>query len=473
MGQLTNSLRLAAARAFTPTLRVAATAAVCGLLMAGGALAAATPETTPATPTTTTTPVTSTASTTPAVDPAQTPPADQKSKEDDQKPKDNASSQPASQFSGVINAVGVPQVKGPDGKPLSGQAPNFDAVIFAPYDPAYTPFSITVVNPRDKAALALSAKKRFIPAAGEENEKVLAKRDRIVIDVDKPVGASKITQIVKIVRPVDPGAVAWTIFGVTAALLAVVYLASGGRPTRFITGHDGRMSNSQFQLALWFGVVAIAYGSMLLLRFLVLGADFIGGISLTNNVLMLTGLSAVTFGGAKLVATQKQDAAAAKAAENSTKAAETAKTTAEAAQTVVTAAAGLDATDPAAAKANVAAQEAITSAAQTTAIAAQLAETAANTPTAAEAQPKIAAKPRFMDLFQNGQGETDLGDFQMVLISVVAAGIFAVSSVHAMLMLHIATDITLPDVDSALLATFGLGQGAYLVKKAVLPPEKG
>ncbi len=294
-----------------------------------------------------------------------------------------------------------------------------------------------------------------------------------MIDVDKPVGASKITQIVKIVRPVDPGAVAWTIFGVTAALLAVVYLASGGRPTRFITGHDGRMSNSQFQLALWFGVVAIAYGSMLLLRFLVLGADFIGGISLTNNVLMLTGLSAVTFGGAKLVATQKQDAAAAKAAENSTKAAETAKTTAEAAQTVVTAAAGLDATDPAAAKANVAAQEAITSAAQTTAIAAQLAETAANTPTAAEAQPKIAAKPRFMDLFQNGQGETDLGDFQMVLISVVAAGIFAVSSVHAMLMLHIATDITLPDVDSALLATFGLGQGAYLVKKAVLPPEKG
>ncbi|MNL85300.1 hypothetical protein D3C87_2135690 [compost metagenome] len=61
----------------------------------------------------------------------------------------------------------------------------------------------------------------------------------------------------------------------------------------------------------------------------------------------------------------------------------------------------------------------------------------------------------------------------MVLISVVAAGIFLVSSIHAMLMLEIAAGIILPDVDSALLATFGLGQGAYLAKKAVLPLNKG
>ena len=455
-------------RLFTPTLRMAAVAA-CGLLIANGALAAGAPETTPAPTTQTTSGTTASTGATGAttIDPAQTPPADQKN-------TNTASNQPASQFTGVINGVGLTTAKGPDGKPGPVKAANFDAIIFAP-DGGYTPFEIAVVNAADKDALALSAKKRVMPTVdGKPAPKAdLTKRDRIVIDVDNPVTATKVTRIDKIVRPVSPGAVAWTIIGVTASLLAAAFLASGGRPSRFITGHDGHLSNSQFQLALWFGVVAIAYGSLLVLRFLVLGVDFIGGISLTSNVLMLTGLSAVTFGGAKLITTQKQNAAAAEAAEQAKGAADTAKTTADAAQVTAAAAANLNANDPSAATATAAAEVAVVTAADTTADAVQLAKKAAATPTAAGTASKTAAKPSFMDLFQNGEGETDLGDFQMVLVSVAAAGIFAVSSIHAMLWLHIASAVSLPDVDSALLATFGLGQGAYLTKKAVLPLNRG
>jgi hypothetical protein len=435
---------------FTPNSRVGAAAAICGLLLAGAALAAApeappvkvpasAPAPAPAQQPAAADPATATTAA-PAVDPAKTPTADQK-------PKEAKSDLPASQFSGVINAVGLTAAKGADGKLVPAKAANFDQIIFAP-DGDYDPFPLAIVNARDKAALELSANKRVLPVVDDKEvpKAKLSARDLIVIDVDNPVNPTKVVKIVKIVRPVSPFTVGWTVIGVTAGLLLVAYLASGGRPTRFIVGHDGRLSNSQFQLALWFGVVAIAYGSMLLLRVFLLGVDFIGGIGLTENVLMLTGLSAVTFGGAKLVTTQKQNAAAGQAAQRAMVAANTAKATADAAQTMVSAAATLDAADPVSIKANAAAQDAISSAAYSTTAAVQLAGTAAATPTAAQRPAKTAAevRPSFLDLFQNGQGETDLGDFQMVLISVVAAGIFAVSSLHAMLMLHVATDIILP-----------------------------
>ena len=371
------------------------------------------------------------------------------------------------QFSGTIAGVGLKTLPGKDGKPVSAKAPNFDSIRFQP-DGAYPAFDILVANQADKQALRLSAHKRALPPK-------TGKPDLIWIDVDNPVTATKIVKITGIARPVSPWTVGWTVGGVSAALLLVAYLASGRKPMGFITGHDGHLSNSQFQLALWFGVVAIAYGSMLVLRVLVLGADFIGGISLTTNVLALTGLSALTFGGAKLVATQKQNAASDAADADAQTAAVNAKAAADAANTSATAAANLDVTDPAAAGAALTATTAVQVAAVAATSAAQLANKAANTPAAKDIQAPAAGtvKASLLDLFQNGEGETDLGDFQMILISVVAAGIFAVSSVHVMLLLNIAKDITLPDVDSALLATFGLGQGAYLVKKAVLPAGKG
>ena len=88
-------------------------------------------------------------------------------------------------------------------------------------------------------------------------------------------------------------------------------------------------------------------------------------------------------------------------------------------------------------------------------------------------QKTVAAQPSFRDLVTNDHGEADLGDFQMILISSVATLIFAAASWEFLTVVDIARATTLPDVDTALLGGFGVGQGAYLIKKAALPNGVG
>jgi hypothetical protein len=155
---------------------------------------------------------------------------------------------------------------------------------------------------------------------------------------------------------------------------------------------------------LWFGVVAMVYGATLILRAWFLGWEFMGGISMTTNVLAMTGLSGLSFGAAKVVAVQKAASAAATGAS-----------------------------------------------------------------TAAASAPR----PSVRDLVLNDFGAADLGDFQMILISSVATVIFAAASWEFLTLVDIVRTTTLPDVDTALLGSFGIGQGAYLIKKAALPAGVG
>ena len=74
-----------------------------------------------------------------------------------------------------------------------------------------------------------------------------------------------------------------------------------GTPTKFLLGTDGRYSNSQCQLALWFGVAMTMYLAMIVLRVSKLDWTYLDGVALTANVMALTGLSALTFGAAKVV----------------------------------------------------------------------------------------------------------------------------------------------------------------------------
>jgi hypothetical protein len=127
-----------------------------------------------------------------------------------------------------------------------------------------------------------------------------------------------------------------------------------------------------------------------------LGWDFIGGVGLPQNLVVLTGLSAFTFGGAKVITAQKDPAK--RAATNS----------------------------------NI-----------------------------------------LNDLVQNDKGKADLGDFQMMLIVVSAVVIFVLSSFHFLATLTLETPISLPDADTTLLSGFGIGQGAYLIKKAALKAGEG
>jgi len=79
-----------------------------------------------------------------------------------------------------------------------------------------------------------------------------------------------------------------------------------------------------------------------------------------------------------------------------------------------------------------------------------------------------AAQPNLLtDLFQNDNKQADLGDFQMILVVVAAVLLFLISSFHFLGMLTLTPQVTLPDVDTALLSGFGLGQGAYLVKNTM------
>jgi hypothetical protein len=61
----------------------------------------------------------------------------------------------------------------------------------------------------------------------------------------------------------------------------------------------------------------------------------------------------------------------------------------------------------------------------------------------------------------------------MILISGVATVIFACASWEFLTLVDIVKTTQLPDVDTALLGSFGIGQGAYLIKKAALPAGVG
>lgn len=285
---------------------------------------------------------------------------------------------------GVIQAIGVAGSKlGDDANQLT----------FLPTGAA-GPLALTVDRPADKQALDLGAR----PG------------DRIWLTVDDPIHPQHVVQITRIARPVPPLQRTLALVGAFAAIAVLAALATSGKPWRFAVGDDNRLSNSQSQLVLWFGVVAVVYGGALVLRAWFLGWDFIGGISMTTNVLAMTGLSGLSFGAAKIVAVQKSASAVAPVS-------------------------------------------------------------AAAAPPSAE--PAAPVRPKFTDLFLNDYGDADLGDFQMILISVAAALIFACASWQFLALLDIVKTTTLPDIDTALLGSFGVGQGAYLIKKAALPPGVG
>jgi len=272
-----------------------------------------------------------------------------------------------------------------DGKLLS-ETPNADSVRIAE-QPSLKEIDLAVDSPlRDQITRA------------EQN-------DNIQVEVDDKDNPRRITAIDTITRPVRPGDRLIALTVALLVLIAAAALATKGRPLMFLLGVDNRYSNSQCQIALWFGAVATVYLAANALRIAYLGWDFVGGVGLSQNLVALTGLSALTFGGAKVITAQK-----------------------------------------------VAAAE----------------QSGAPSPKVAAAQPNI-----LTDLVQNDFGAADFGDFEMIMVALAAVMIFVLGSFHFLGALALQTQITLPDVDSTVLSGFGLGQGAYLVKKAALRAGQG
>jgi len=203
---------------------------------------------------------------------------------------------------------------------------------------------------------------------------------------------------------VRPGRRLWVLASSTLAFLLMVGILSLFRPLELIVGEDGRYSNSKFQIALWFLILMIMYLSTLWLRAWDLGAEYLNGINIPSNLLLISGMSVLTFGAAKAITVGKvKDAVA-----------------------------------------------------------------------AGDPDPKSeASKPNLLLDLTHNDGERgaaprlDLGDVQMLVVTLVAACTYLAIIFHFLGSLEARKSISLPDVDTTILAAFGLGHGAYLTKKAV------
>ena len=213
--------------------------------------------------------------------------------------------------------------------------------------------------------------------------------------------------------------------GATVLTFLLYFFLSGLHPLRLIVGHDNRYSNSKFQVALWFFVLITTYIAAFWLR---LRSGVVGPINIPEHLLLLSGISAATYAAAKGITTSKVNDAQAQ---------------------------GLS--DPKNAAASPSLLQDLThndgTAAQAVAVAA--AGVVADTPVALVSPGRVPS--------------LDLGDTQMIIVTLLAVATYIYATLHFMgnIGTLTAASTTLPDVDTTILSIFGIGQGAYLTKKAV------
>ena len=204
-------------------------------------------------------------------------------------------------------------------------------------------------------------------------------------------------------------------------LLVVALIALRSKVPMLLIGKDGRYSNSKFQMAIWFAVLIVTYLAATWIRVSAGGLQFLGGVNLPQNLILLSGLSALTFGAAKGITTKNVQDAQRNARE-------------------AVLGAGGD-------------QNAATAAAEA-------AKQRAKPPAANEQERGI-----ILNLVSDDKGEPDIGDFQMVVVTLLAVVVYFGQVFHFLGSMEKLLVVTIPDVDTTILATFGLGQGAYLTKK--------
>lgn len=215
-------------------------------------------------------------------------------------------------------------------------------------------------------------------------------------------GAYVLREIV-LQAPFSRGWAVLILAGAGVALLLLVNAATRGRPTVFLIGVDDLYSNSQCQMAFWFATTLVVYLTVLVVRYCASGGVCWAGITIPENLLTLSGISAFTFAAAKGISTrQQQDAAA---------------------------------------------------------------------PSCPAPMKKPAQS--LQNLATNACGDFDLGDFQMIVVTGLVIAVYLGTVVRSLGQVSLESLYAMPDVDGALLSAFGLGQGAYLLKKLATPLGRG
>lgn len=232
-----------------------------------------------------------------------------------------------------------------------------------------------------------------------------------------------------------PAGYRWALlFGTAFALFGLATLITAGHPFDLLIGKDNRYSNSQTQAAVWFWIVISSYVSTLVLRRLYAGPAFLGGIGIPGHLLLLSGLSAITFAGAKAIAVSK------------------------------------DGADKTVAPNIEPPHDPLPSTTQPGTEAAPIA-TLKNEPLK-KSKPLHGRALKYLlaDLTQDDDRNFDFGDFQLIVVMLIAVVTYIVVTFEFLAHIDFRTSVTLRDVDTTILSLFGLGQGAYLAKKAVSKP---
>ncbi len=178
-----------------------------------------------------------------------------------------------------------------------------------------------------------------------------------------------------------------------AVLFAVIRLLYRGDAKRLIVGADGRYSKSKFQMAVWFATLFATYCAAVYLRARYSHGLAWGGVDIPQNLLLISGLSALSFAGAKGITTSAVSRGAIKTSRKD---------------------------------------------------------------------------PDFPgDLLRDDEGRPDFGDFQMLVVTALATVVYLGNVIAFLGRMELGATVTLPDVDTTILGAFGLGQGAYLAKKAL------
>ncbi len=245
----------------------------------------------------------------------------------------------------------------------------------------------------------------FLPGDKQLTDKVALFHpgDVVVAKFTVSIGTNMLKDI-SIVRKVVSVTDFLVAVGVTSGfLLLLVGFILKFRYSRLIVGEDNRYSNSKFQIVVWFSVLVLSYLILAVLRVKLGGSQFAGGIQIPDSLLILSGLTAFTYAGAKGITVRKL-----------------ADTKAEA-------------------------------------------EKKGGNPLGSKDPSDLT--PKWSQLVEDDHERVDVGDFQLLMFTLIAAGMYLVQVYGDLWVVELRKTVCLPEVDETFVTVFGIGQALYLAKK--------
>jgi hypothetical protein len=146
-----------------------------------------------------------------------------------------------------------------------------------------------------------------IDAAGARPDIAMLKPGDQIRVTMSPGSDKKIDRFVQESRYADWPARWIALAGALILLTGFAGIATGGKLRSLVIGADNRYSKSQVQIVLWALLVGCAYLATVFLRVWAGGLDLLGGIDIPQNLLILSGLSVLSFGAAKAITVTKND----------------------------------------------------------------------------------------------------------------------------------------------------------------------